>query len=121
MKPSRKNASRPRRRGVVVSSLVASPDKPEHVDWLKLAVGKGEGSYLELALDDTRKVTWTIQPDHLSDETWYRYNEYAVFPLAKGLHRLALTNKTPHTVQKLLITNDLSFAPEGHINMPTGW
>ena len=93
----------------------------KYVVWLRLALGKGEGSYLELTLDDSRKATWTIQPDHLSDETWYRYNEFAVFPLAKGRHRLTLANKTPHTVQKLLITNDLSLSPEGHINMPTGW
>ena len=93
----------------------------QYVVWLRLALGKGQGSYLDLVLDDARKATWTIQPDQLSEEMWYRYNEYAVFPLARGRHRLALANKTPHKVLKLFITNDLSLSPEGHINMPKGW
>jgi fibronectin type 3 domain-containing protein len=98
---------------------VAEPG--QYVVWLKLRVGRGPGQYLEVGLDDGPKVTWTVQLDGQSDTPWFRYNEFAAFGLVAGKHTLALANHTAHTITDALITNDRSFAPEGHVNMPTGW
>lgn len=97
------------------------PAPGKYVVWLKLQRGKGEGSYLDLDLDARQKATWTIQLDGLSETPWFRYNEFAVFELTAGRHTLTVRNSTPHVVTAALITNDLSFAAAGHVNMPTGW
>ena len=93
----------------------------KYVVWLKLKASRGPGQYLDVSVDGARAVSWTLQLDGQSDTPWFRYNEYALFDLAAGKHRLTLSNKTPHTVTAALITNDLTFAPEGHVNMPMGW
>jgi hypothetical protein len=109
----------PAPRASVCGFEVSQPGK--YVVWLKLKAGRGPGTYLDVGIDGAPKVAWTIQLDGQSDTPWFRYNEYALFDLSAGAHTLNLSNKTPHSVTEALITNDLTFTPKGHVNMPMGW
>jgi hypothetical protein len=107
----------------------ASSARPEPVDgrkdtyvlWLNLKQGRGQGSYITVKVDDSPARTWTCGFDQLSDDSWFTYDQWGRFDLDVGSHVLTIENKTPHTVEKVLFTNDLSFAPEGHVNILSGW
>jgi hypothetical protein len=97
------------------------PRKDTYVLWLRLKRGRGQGSYITVKVDEGSARTWTCGFDQLSDDSWFAYDQWGRFDLEPGSHVLTIENKTPHTVEKLLFTNDLSFAPEGHVNILSGW
>jgi hypothetical protein len=97
------------------------PRKDTYVLWLKLKQGRGEGSYITVKVDETPGRTWTCAFDSLSDDSWFTYDQWGRFDLEPGSHVLTIENKTAHTVEKVLFTNDLSLAPEGHVNILSGW
>jgi len=97
------------------------PRKDTYVLWLKLKQGRGEGSYITVKVDETPGRTWTCAFDSLSDDSWFTYDQWGRFDLEPGRHVLTIENKTAHTVEKVLFTNDLSLAPEGHVNILSGW
>jgi len=88
--------------------------------WVQLEKGPGGGQYLDLRLDG-KKVTWTIAFDGLADEAWFNYDQWGRFPLSPGEHTLGLETNTQHVVRKILLTTDLSFKPDGHVNLLRGW
>jgi hypothetical protein len=102
--------------------------KDTYVLWLRLKQGRRvpasptrAGSYITVKVDDGPGRTWTCAFDNLSDDSWFTYDQWGRFDLEAGSHVLTIENKTPHTVEKVLFTNDLSFAPEGHVNILSGW
>jgi hypothetical protein len=88
--------------------------------WVQLHKGPVGGQYLNLDMDG-KKVTWTIVFDTLPDEAWFNYDQWGRFPLSSGEHTLTIDTNTKHVVQKILLTTDLSFKPEGHVNLLRGW
>ena len=89
--------------------------------WLKLSRGRGSGQYITVAADGGDARTWTCAWDGLSDESWFTYDGWGRFELTPGRHVFTIDNKTPHTIEDVLLTNDLSLQPEGHINILGGW
>ena len=98
-----------------------APKKDTYVLWLKLKQGQGGGSYINVKVDGKQGGSWTCAFDKLSDESWFAYDQWGRFDLDAGPHTLAIENKTKHTIQVALLTNDLSHRPEGHINTLRGW
>jgi len=96
------------------------PTAGTYVVWLKLKRGEGGGEYINVALDGDSR-TWTCAFDGLSDESWFTYDQWGRFDLGAGAHTLTLDNRTAHTVQSVLVTNDLSLRAEGHVNILSGW
>ena len=96
------------------------PADGTHVLWLKLAKGGRGSNYIDVKIDGDSR-TWTCGFDGLSDESWFSYGEWGLFGLAAGDHVLTLTNKSEHSVESILLTNDASYQPEGHVNILTGW
>jgi hypothetical protein len=97
------------------------PREGVYVLWLKLAKGKGAGQYLNLDLDGKRFTTWTITFDGIEEEAWFSYGKWGQIPLKAGPHVLTMENNTKHRVKKVLLTNDLSYRPKGHVNTLRGW
>jgi hypothetical protein len=97
-----------------------APRKGVYALWVQLSKGPGGGQYLDLQIDG-KKVTWTIAFDSLAEKAWFNYDQWGRFPLSAGTHTLTIENKTKHVVQKVLLTTDLSFKPDGHVNLLRGW
>ncbi len=74
-----------------------------------------------MKLDRGPATTWTVTFDGLSDLSWFTYDQWGRFPLTAGPHRLTIENQTKHVILTVLVTNDLSFQPEGHVNILSGW
>jgi len=89
--------------------------------WLKIKNGGSGGQYINVKVDNEPAVTWTCAFDGLSDESWFTYDQWGRFPLKAGRHVVAVENKTKNTIESILLTNDLSFRPEGHVNILSGW
>ncbi|MBN2580016.1 MAG: fibronectin type III domain-containing protein [Pirellulales bacterium] len=92
-----------------------------YVLWLKLKRNVGGNPYINLAIDQGPTVTWTCQFDELSDESWLMYGPWARWGLTAGKHTLSLNNDTKHVIEAVLITNDFSYQPNGHVNILNGW
>ncbi|MFQ5809553.1 MAG: fibronectin type III domain-containing protein, partial [Armatimonadota bacterium] len=89
--------------------------------WLEMNHRKG-GSYVKVGFEGQRTWQWTIQPDKLSDTSWHTYNEFGIWDLEAGPRRLTITKHSiEHEIKRVLVTNDLSLRPEGHVNIPKGW
>ena len=74
-----------------------------------------------MKVDGKQGGSWTCAFDKLSDESWFTYGQWGRFDLEPGPHTLTLENKTKHAIGAVLLTNDLSHRPEGHINTLSGW
>ena len=98
-----------------------APRKDTYVLWLKLRKDSGRGQYITVKIGGKGGGTWTCAFDKLSDASWFTYGQWGRFRLDAGTHTLTLQNKTPHTIEQVLLTNDLSHKPEGHINTLRGW
>jgi hypothetical protein len=110
------------RKGPPLRGDVRVPRAGIYVLWLKLKMGQGGGEYLNLDVDGERFATWTITFDQLSEEAWFSYGKWGRIPLKAGPHVLTIENNTKHTVQEIMLTNDLSFQPpQGHVNTLRGW
>jgi Tol biopolymer transport system component len=97
------------------------PTKGDYALWVQLGKGPGGGQYLNIDIDG-QKVAWTIAFDSLSnDEAWFNYDQWGRFPLSAGKHTLTIETNAKHVVKKILLTNDLSFKPDGYINLLRGW
>jgi hypothetical protein len=96
------------------------PRKGDYALWVQLRKEPGGGEYLNFDIDG-KKVAWTIAFDTLADEAWFTYDQWGRFPLTAGEHTLIIENATKHVVQKILLTTDLSFKPDGHVNFLHGW
>ena len=88
--------------------------------WLKIKKSPEGGSYINLKVDDG-DVTWSCGFDGISDEAWFTYDQWGRCALTAGVHHLAIDNRTKHAIEKVLVTNDFSFRPEGHVTVLTGW
>jgi len=98
-----------------------APRQGTYVLWLKLKQGLRGGNYIKVAMDGGRSRTWTCAFDKLSTEAWFTYDQWGRFELAAGEHRLTIKNQTKHTVEQVLLTNDLSHRPDGHASTLRGW
>ena len=49
------------------------------------------------------------------------YDQWGRFDLDAGPHTLTIQNKSGKTIEKVLITNDRSLSPAGHVNILSGW
>ncbi|MCE5267779.1 MAG: fibronectin type III domain-containing protein [Planctomycetaceae bacterium] len=97
------------------------PRSETYVVWLKLKYGNGGGQYIALHMDRGPAATWTCVFDGITDNAWFTYDQWARFPLSAGHHQLSIENNTRHVVEAVLLTNDLSYRPEGHVNILSGW
>jgi len=97
------------------------PRKDTCVLWLKLKQGPQGGQYLTVKIDGKPGGTWTCAFDKLSDESWFTYDQWGSFALDAGKHTLTIENKTKHALTRVLLTNDLSLKPDGHVNILGGW
>ena len=98
------------------------PKPGTYAVWLKLRHAKDAGGvYVNMKFDGGAATTWTVAFDELSDLSWFTYDQWGRFPLTAGPHRLTITNGTKHAILAVLLTNDLSFHPEGHVNILSGW
>jgi hypothetical protein len=89
--------------------------------WLEMKHQAG-GQYVKVGFEGQRTWQWTIQPDGLSETAWHTYNEFGIWDLEAGRQRLTISKDSMrHEITRVLVTNDLSLRPEGHVNMPKGW
>ena len=92
-----------------------------YVVWIKLKEGPSVGQYIDLVMDRGPVMTWTCVFDGQGDEAWFTYDQWGRAPLTPGVHYLSIDNHTKHTIEKVLVTNDFSFRPKGHVNVLGGW
>ena len=60
------------------------------------------------------RLSWSWQRIQLRESDSHSGNDAFVFPLADGFHQLTLKGREPGTrIDRLLLTNDMSFIPEG--------
>jgi hypothetical protein len=98
------------------------PKPGTYAVWLQLQRAKDAGGeYINLKFDGGAATTWTVAFDGLSDLSWFTYDQWGRFQLSAGRHTIAIENKTKHSIEKILLTNDLSYEPEGHVNILSGW
>ena len=97
------------------------PQDGTYVVWLKLRKSQQSGQYIDLKMDHGPGMTWTCVFDGLGDEAWFTYDQWGRTPLTAGVHYLAIKNRTKHVIEKVLLTNDFSFRPEGHVTVLSGW
>jgi len=97
------------------------PKDGAYVVWLKLRKSEQSDQYINLKMDDQPGVTWTCVFDELGDVAWFTYDQWGRTPLTAGVHYLAIDNRTKHVIEKVLLTNDFSFRPEGHVTVLSGW
>ena len=101
------------------------PKDGTYACWLKLKKTKvsGAGFYLYLTMDGAGKRTWTVRYPNIHDlgpdEAWFTYGQFGRFNLDAGQHVLTVDAK--YTVTRVLLTNDLSFLPEGYPLTGFGW
>ncbi len=96
------------------------PRDGAYVVWLKIKKSPEGGSYINLKIDEG-DVTWSCGFDGISDEAWFTYDQWGRCALTAGVHHLAIDNRTKHAIEKVLVTNDFSFRPEGHVTVLSGW
>lgn len=97
-----------------------APAKDTYVVWLKLKKAQAQGSYIEVKVDG-KGSTWTAGLDNLAEECWLSYGAWGRFDLDAGKHTLTLNNKAAVGIDKVVITNDQAYRPEGHVNVLSGW
>lgn len=97
-----------------------APSAGTYTLWLKLKDGGRGGNYIDAAIDGEKR-TWTCAFDGLSEEAWFTYGQWGRFELEAGAHTLTIDNKTKHTIESVLLTNDQSLQPDGHIDILSGW
>ncbi|MEN6457925.1 MAG: fibronectin type III domain-containing protein [Thermoguttaceae bacterium] len=98
-----------------------APVAGEYVLWLRLKHRPGGDPYVAATMDHGPAATWTCAFDGLSDDSWFTYDPWSRFWLTVGRHRLVIDNRTRHALDAVLLTNDLSYRPEGHVNINAGW
>jgi hypothetical protein len=97
------------------------PRPGPYVVWLKMNHKEG-GQYVKVGFEGKPMQTWTIQPDGLNETAWHTYHEFGVWDLDPGPHTLKIVKDSiQHEITQVLVTNDLSLRPEGHVNIPMGW
>jgi hypothetical protein len=97
------------------------PVDGNYVLWLRIANGSSGGQYINLSVDGSPAVAWTCDFDGLSSESWFNYDQWARWDLAAGHHALNIDNATDNVLKAVLLTNDPSYRPEGHVNILSGW
>ena len=86
------------------------------------ALVKGAGSAAAPGLSPVAGGgAWAGNLDGVADTSWLSYDQWGRFLLDRGTYVLEVTNKTGTTIEKVCITNDLSFRPAGHMNILAGW
>ena len=95
--------------------------KDTYVVWLLLRKGKSGGAYIQVTVDAKGGGSWTAGLDNLSDQAWLTYDQWGRFDLDAGRHTLTIQNKSGKAIEKILITNDQSLCPPGHVNILSGW
>ncbi|MFB3892560.1 MAG: hypothetical protein ACE15C_11120 [Phycisphaerae bacterium] len=114
-----------------------APAKDTYVVWLKIKKDpKRQGSYIEVKLTGQAPSTgaasapavavkgggtWTAGMDNLAETSWLNYDQWGRFDLDAGAYTLRINNKSAVQVEKVIITNDQSYKPEGHVNVLSGW
>jgi len=119
------------------------PAKDDYVVWLLLRKSGEDRGYINVKCfrRDTRQErgqlaerstslaadavagggAWTAALDGLSERSWLSYDQWARFALERGEYVLKIVNETGSTIERVCVTNDLSYVPDGHINILTGW
>jgi hypothetical protein len=97
------------------------PQEGRYTIWLELVRGKGRGTYIDLKMDDKVMGAWVGALDGLSDVAWLNYDRWGRAALTAGKHTLSISNKSPHKINKVLITNDEWYRPAGHVAILAGW
>ncbi len=98
---------------------VPAPDI--YVVWLLLKKAGESHGYIDVGCDGAGGGAWMGAMDGLNDSTWLSYDQWGRFDLRAGRHVLKIANKTGSKIEKVIITNDLSYTPPGHVNILTGW
>ena len=97
------------------------PGPHAYAVWLLLKkAGDGSG-YIDIACDGAGGGAWVGAMDGLSNAAWLNYDQWGRFDLRAGRHALKIGNKTNSIIEKVIITNDLSYTPPGHVNILMGW
>jgi hypothetical protein len=98
-----------------------APEAGNYQVWLHLAQQPGSGSYIDVKMDSAAN-SWVGGGDGLSKTYWLSYDKWGRFDLKPGSHTLAIQNKTPNKIDKVTITNDLSYRPkDDHVASLSGW
>ena len=98
------------------------PRAGAYIVWLKMNHKETPGQYVKVAFDGKSAQAWTVQLDGMSDSAWHTYGEFGVYNLEAGAHTLTITKDSiPHEITQVLVTNDQSLRPEGHVNLIRGW
>lgn len=101
--------------------------KDTYAVWLLLQKAGESHGYIDVACHRAGSGpvagggAWFAALDGLSDASWLNYDQWGRFDLDAGPHVLKIANKTGSKILKVVITNDLSYTPPGHINILTGW
>jgi hypothetical protein len=97
-----------------------APAKDTYVVWLRLKKAQGQGQYVDVKMDG-KGNSWTAAPDGLADEFWLSYDQWGRFDLEAGKHTLSINNKASLSLDKVILTNDQAYRPEGHVSVLLGW
>jgi hypothetical protein len=98
-----------------------APEAGNYQVWLHLAQQPGSGSYVNVKMDNAAN-SWVGTGDGLSKTYWLSYDKWARFDLKAGSHTLVIDNKTSNKIDKVTITNDLSYRPkDDHVASLAGW
>lgn len=99
------------------------PSNGTYVVWLRInKPSKNTGTYINVHMDAKQGGMWVGIPDGLlAEQSWLSYGQWGRFNVDAGKHVLSIENKTADQIDKVLITNDESFTPPGHVSILTGW
>jgi hypothetical protein len=81
------------------------------------------GDYITVQVDNEPKgPEWVSDGDGTSKTYWLCYDHWGRFDLKRGTHTLTIDNKTTRRIDKVTITNDLSYRPhDDHVTSLYGW
>jgi hypothetical protein len=97
------------------------PATDTYAVWLLLKKAGESHGYIDVNCDGAGGGAWVGATDGLSDATWLNYDQWGRFDLRAGRHQLKIANQTGSKIEKVIITNDLSYTPPGHVNILVGW
>jgi len=107
--------------------------KDTYVVWLLLKKAGNSRGYIDVRCHrapttaDAKPVSvagggsWTGAMDGLSDSSWFSYDQWGRFDLDASSYILKIANKSGNKIEKVVVTNDQSYTPPGHVNILTGW